>query len=118
MSEFPVYYSFYPLLIATYIRLMTVVENIHNEEAGNPYEPVPVKFKIAKEYYRQVETCEVRSPFLGLDFAYDEASEILTVTPEAYVLEWYTNKIMKEVALRQEEELRVRYSDFIQLLKQ
>lgn len=116
MAEMPVSDKFFPMLIKCYIRLMVVVRCIQNEADGKEYLPVPVKFKIARDYYQQMINSEIDSPFFGLTLAYDDNAEILTVTPDDFVLQWYTNKIMREVALKQAEDFKVRYSNFITLL--
>ena len=95
---------------------MVVVRCIQNEADGKDYVPVPVKFKIARDYYQQMINSEIDSPFFGLTLAYDDNAEILTVTPDDFVLQWYTNKIMREVALKQAEDFKFRYSNFITLL--
>ncbi len=115
MSEEPVLEKFFPVLIQSYIRLMTVVSCIKAEEAGGEYVPRPVRFSIAKDLYRQLRDSELDSPLFGLHLDYDEKAEILTVEAEPFVLEWYSNKIMREVALKQAGDFKNRYSHFIKL---
>lgn len=109
--------DFFPLLVESYIRLESVVSCLKNEEAGNGYVAVPTKFKIAKQYFEQIRNCDIQSSFLGINLDYDEKNEILTATPDDFVLELYKNKIMREVALKQDIDFKVRYSNFITVLK-
>ena len=58
-----------------------------------------------------------RNIIIGLKLSYDEASSILTVEPTPYFTELYENKIMSDVALKQSEESRGRYSKFIETVE-
>ncbi len=107
--------EFFPLLIGTYIRIATVVKCLKAEEAGGEYAPQTTKFKISKEDYTRLRESGLDSPLLGLTLEYDEDKSLLSVAPDKYVLDLYTNKIMREVALQQAEDFKNRYSKFITL---
>lgn len=114
MSEaYPVLEEFYPILIENYIRFETAVRLIRSKEAGSG-EAVVAKFKIAPEYYNRIINNEISAPLIGLNLSYDEASSILMVEPTPYFLNLYENKIMCDVALKQSEDCKVRYSKFIE----
>lgn len=117
MSEtWPVYDLFSPILIGNYIRFETAMKVIRNAEAENKAEAVIAKFKIAKEYYEQLKNSEIQAPLLGLSLKYDEASSILSVEPDAAFVTAYENKIMQDVARKQSDDCKVRYSKFIEVL--
>ena len=102
MSEVnPVLDEFFPILIENFIR----------------FETASAKFKIAPEYYNRIINNEITAPLIGLKLSYDEASSILTVEPTPYFTELYENKIMSDVALKQSEESRGRYSKFIETVE-
>ena len=109
--------EFFPLLVESFVRLESIVTCLKNEDAGNDYVALPTKFKIAKQYFEQLRDCDIQSSFLGINLDYDESNEILTATPDEFVLELYKNKIMREVALKQDIDFQVRYSKFITVLK-
>ena len=115
MSEpLPPHNKFFPLSVGTYIRIEAIAACLKAEAAGEEYAPRTTKFKIAKDYYTQLINYEPSSPLLGLILDYDEASSELSVTPDNYVMDLYTNKIMREVALKQSDDFQIRYSKFIE----
>ena len=117
MSEVnPVLDEFFPILIENFIRFETAALYVRSREAGAEV-PLAAKFKIAPEYYNQIVNNEITAPLIGLNLSYDEASSILTVEPTPYFTELYENKIMSDVALKQSEESRGRYSKFIETVE-
>ena len=72
--------------------------------------------KLRRNYNRIINN-EITAPLIGLKLSYDEASSILTVEPTPYFTELYENKIMSDVALKQSEESRGRYSKFIETVE-
>lgn len=108
--------EFYPILIGTYIRYQTAGTLVNAQDEGKTEIPA-TKFKIAPEYYGQLKNCEIQSSLIGLNLEYDETSSILTSRPTPYFVEQYENKIMREVALKQDAENEGRYAKFIELLK-
>lgn len=109
--------GFFPLLIENYIRLESIVTCLKNADENGNYPTLPTKFKISKDYFEQVKNYEIQSPFLGINFEYDDSSETLTATPDEFALELYKNKIMHEVALKQDNDFQNRYSKFISVIK-
>lgn len=106
--------DFSPVLIQNYIRFETAYNLVQNEDAGNTDFEKAVKFKIAKDHYKQMRAFEVQAPLIGLDLSYDEENEILTAMPTEYFVTEYQNKIMRDVAGKQHNECLIRYSKFIQ----
>jgi len=101
-DEYQVMEEFYPVLVQNYIRFETAAAY--------------VKFKIAKDYYQQMRAHDIQAPLIGLILDYNEADGILNVVPEAYFLEEYENQIMRDVAVKQAELCRNRYSKFIEII--
>ena len=60
---------------------------------------------------------EYQAPLIGLSLSYDETDSILTVSAGDYFIGLYENKIMRDVALKQCEDCKVRYSKFIETLE-
>lgn len=119
MSEtWPVYDLFSPILIGNYIRFETALKVIRNAEAENKSESVLAKFKIAKEYFEQLKNSEFQAPLIGLKLDYDEVSSVLSVEPDEDFAAAYENKIMKDVAQKQSDDCKVRYSKFIEVLSE
>ena len=117
MSEVnPVLDEFFPILIENFIRFETASLYVRSREAGTGTPPA-AKFKIAPEYYNRIINNEITAPLIVLKLSYDEASSILTVEPTPYFTELYENKIMSDVALKQSEESRGRYSKFIETVE-
>ena len=117
MSEVnPVLDEVFPILIENFIRCETASLYVRSREAGAEVPPA-AKFKIAPEYYNRIVNNEITAPLIGLNLSYDEASSILTVEPTPYFTELYENKIMSDVALKQSEESRGRYSKFIETVE-
>ena len=116
MSEIsPVLDEFFPILIENFIRFETAALCVRNRDDGAAT-PSVAKFKIAPEYYNQMITQEITAPLIGLTLPYDEGTSILTVEPTPYFMELYENKIMSDVAIKQSEESKGRYSKFIELV--
>lgn len=108
---------FSPILIENYIRFETAAQYIKAlEEGASGDVVVSAKFKISKAYFEQLKNSDNQAPLLGLTLDYDESTEILTVTVDAYFKELYENKIMRDVALKQCEDCKERYSKFISLV--
>lgn len=119
MSEaWPVFDLFSPILVGNYIRFETAMKVIANAEAENKADVVTAKFKIAKEYFDQLKNSVFQAPFIGLKLDYDEASAVLSVEPDADFVTAYENKIMKDVAQKQSDDCKVRYSKFIEVLSE
>lgn len=112
-NEWPVMEEFYPILIQNYIRFETAAAYVKAQEENR--EMQPVKFKFAKDYYEQMLANDIQAPLIGLQLDYDENGGILSVMPEAYFLEEYENQIMRDVAVKQAELCRIRYSKFIEI---
>ena len=108
--------EFFPILIENFIRFETASLYVGTRETGAEVPPA-AKFKIAPEYYKQIVNNEITAPLIGLQMSYDEDSSILTVKPTPYFMELYENKIMSDVALKQSEENRGRYSKFIETVE-
>lgn len=114
MTEtWPVCDEFSLISVENFIRFETAVKNIKNMEAGEENSPVSAKFKISKEYYDQIKNGDFPTVLIGLELSYDEENSVLTVMPDVHFLETYHNTIMRDVALKQSEECKVRYSKFI-----
>ncbi len=108
--------EFYPILIGTYIRYQTAGTLVKAQEEGKTEIPA-TRFKIAPEYYEQLKNCEIQSSLIGLELEYDETTGILTSTSTPYFVEQYENKIMREVALKQDTQNEGRYTKFIELVE-
>lgn len=113
-DEWPVLEEFYPILAQNYIRFQVAAHYVKAKEAQS--DNFTVKFKIEKEFYDIMMACDVQALLIGLELNYDEASAILTVEPDDYFREEYTNQIMCDVAIKQAELCRVRYSKFINVV--
>ena len=108
---------FSEILIESYIRTVVSAENVKRKQENETAEPVAVSFKISKEYYERVKNCVYQAPLLGLSLSYDETSEILTATPEDFLLKQLENKIIQDVVLKEAETNQNRYSNFISCIK-
>lgn len=106
--------DFSVILIENFIRFETAAKNITYKESGGS-EVLKVSFKIASQYYQQIQNTPYPAPLIGLQIDYDDKNEILTVVPSDAFLKQYENQIMKDVAFKQCENCKVRYSKFIQL---
>lgn len=113
-DEYQVMEEFYPVLVQNYIRFETAAAYVKAQEEKR--EISAVKFKIAKDYYQQMRAHDIQAPLIGLILDYNEADDILNVVPEAYFLEEYENQIMRDVAVKQAELCRNRYSKFIEII--
>lgn len=113
-DEWPVLEEFYPILAQNYIRFQVAAHYVKAKEAQ--LDNFTVKFKIEKEFYDIMMACDVQALLIGLELNYDEASAILTVEPDDYFREEYTNQIMCDVAIKQADLCRVRYSKFINVI--
>lgn len=111
-DEYSVMEEFYPILVQNYIRFETATLFIKAKEEQRDISVA--RFKIAKDYYAQMSACDIQAPLIGLQLNYDEASEVLSVVPDSYFLEEYENQIMRDVALKQADLCRTRYSKFIE----
>lgn len=112
-----VYDEFSLILIENYIRFETAVKNLKSKENGNEAVSAAAKFKIAKEYYEQIKNGDYPEVLIGLELSYDEGSSILTVMPDEHFTAVYENAIMRDVALKQSDECKVRYSKFIKVIE-
>ena len=107
--------KFYPILIQSYIRSVTAAQLVKKQEENKDI--LPVKFRINKEYYNQILESDIQTPLIGLKLSYDENNLILSVEPEAYFITEYENQIMRDVAVKQVELCRLRYSKFIEIVE-
>ncbi len=114
-DEWSVMEEFYPVLIQNYIRFETAAAYVKAQEEKR--ELTAVRFEISKNHYDEMLACEIQAPLIGLQLSYDESGGILSVVPEAYFLEEYDNQIMRDVAVKQAELCRVRYSKFIKIVE-
>ena len=110
-DELPATEIFSPVLIEEYIRLMTASHCIKAEDKFSP-----ALFKINKDTYTQIKTYPLQAPFIGLSLSYDEAKEVLSVTPQEEFIKQYENKIQEEVALNFAIVNTKRYSKWISVI--
>ena len=112
-EEWPVFEDFDSILIQNYIRFETAARHIRNLEAGQTEASTICRFQISPENYAKLQNCETSAPLLGLTISYNENQSILTAEPDDKFLETYQNAIMRDVALKQSENCKIRYSKFI-----
>ena len=91
-EEWPVFEDFDPILIQNYIRFETAARHIRNQEAGQTEMSATCRFQISPENYEKLKSCETSAPLLGLSI------------------------IMRDVAVKQSENCKIRYSKFIKVL--
>lgn len=107
---------FHPILIQNYIRFETAARYIRNQEAGNTDISPICRFKISPHNYKLMQEYANTAPLLELKLNYDEHSSILSAEPEESFLETYKNNIMRDVALKQSEDCKGRYNNFIKVI--
>ena len=118
MNEaWPVFEYFNPILIQNYIRFETAMHHLRNQDNGQTEASPITKFKISPEHYDALINFETTAPLLGLSLSYDKDNQILSAEPDTEFLETYKNAIMRDVAIKQSENCKVRYSKFIQVVK-
>lgn len=115
-EEWTVYEEFSLISIENYIRFETAVKNLKIRETEKDASPIVAKFKISGKYYEQILNGEFLTVLIGLSLSYDEDSSILTVVPDKHFMDIYDNAIMRDVAFKQSEEYKVRYSKFIEMV--
>ncbi len=107
---------FHPILIQNFIRFETASRYIRNQEAGNTNASPVCRFTISPNYYQLLIEFANPAPLLELKLDYDEKTSILSVEPEASFIETYKNNIMRDVALKQSEDCKGRYNNFIKVI--
>lgn len=118
MTEvWPVYEEFSLISIENYIRFETAVKNLKIRETEKDAPPIVANFKIAREYYEQIISGEFRTVLIGLTLDYNEESSVMKVMPDKHFMDIYDNAIMRDVAFKQSEEYKVRYSKFIETVE-
>ena len=68
------------------------------------------------ENYEKLKSCETSAPLLGLSISYNENDCTLVAEPDDELLKTYKNAIMRDVAVKQSENCKIRYSKFIKVL--
>ena len=115
-EEWPVFEDFDPILIQNYIRFETAARHIRNQEAGQTEMSATCRFQISPENYEKLKSCETSAPLLGLSISYNENDCNLVAEPDDEFLKTYKNAIMRDVAVKQSENCKIRYSKFIKVL--
>ena len=108
--------EFHPLLVQNYIRFETAARYIRLKEEGGDSINTQCKFEIAQNFFEQMMNYSNTAPLLELSLSYDNNSKILTVVPEESFLKTYENSIMRDVAIKQSDDCKERYSKFIRVL--
>ncbi|MBR2273921.1 MAG: hypothetical protein IJ864_03715 [Alphaproteobacteria bacterium] len=103
---------FSPILVMEFIRQVTI-NRFLNSEAKD----LVVKFRLAKGYYEEIKNFPIQAQTIHLNLAYDETTEILSVTADEVVLEHFrAQKSLMEIAGKYENQYAERYSKYVAVL--